>query len=175
MSRSCRKAACVDPRDHVARQQTASRRRSDQNSRRMFGRWVTEAVRPGIVLPGSDTCRGEDKWMEDCCRHAREAFRHAGRHEDALVAINRRRCLRRTARHVGCHLTRRCRRRHLVRHGLHRVVGRCPRHDRLGNRSQRKTSDHQDREQSAYGEVALHGRECLTNWRLRKVTAVDLP
>src|SRR2546425_606741 len=83
---------------------TASWRRSDQNSRRMFGRRVTEAVSPGIVLPGSDTCRGEDKWMEDRCRHAREAFGHAGRHVDALVAINRCRFLRRTARHLVCHV-----------------------------------------------------------------------
>jgi len=32
-----------------------------------------------------------------------------------------------------------------------------PRHDGPGNRSQRKASDRHDREQPAYGEVALHG------------------
>jgi hypothetical protein len=46
---------------------------------------------------------------------------------------------------------------HLIRHRLHRSVGRHLRHDRLGNRSQRKARDHQGREQPAYREVALHG------------------
>ncbi len=39
----------------------------------------------------------------------------------------------------------------------HRGVGKRLRHDRPGNRSQRKARDHQDREQPAYGEVAFHG------------------
>jgi hypothetical protein len=30
------------------------------------------------------------------------------------------------------------------------------RHHRSGNRSQRQARDHQDREQSAYGEISLH-------------------
>ena len=110
MSWSCRKAACVDPRDQVARQLTAPWRRSDQNSRWMFGRWVAEAIGPGIVLPGSNIVRSGEKRMEDRRRHARKVFGHAGRHTRALVAIDRYGRLRRTARHVVCHLVHRIRR-----------------------------------------------------------------
>src|SRR6476661_10838775 len=117
MSWSCRKAACVDPRDQVAWQQTASRRRSDQNSRWMLGRWVTQALRPGFILQVRCTIRSGEERMEDCRQHAREAFGHAGRHEDALVAIDRR--LRWTARHVVCHFVGRDGGGHLIRHHLH--------------------------------------------------------
>jgi len=122
----------------------------------MFGRRVAETVRPGIVSPQSDAGRSGEKRMDDDGRHAREAFGHAGRHEDAFVAIDRRRCLRRTTRHIVRHLVGRRRRRHLIRHGLHRHVGRRRRHHRPGNWSQGKANDHQNREQPADGEVSVH-------------------
>jgi hypothetical protein len=137
----------------------------------MFGGRVAEAVRPGIIALKRN-CAGRDrKRMRDSRRHAGETYGPAGRHEEALVAINRRRRLRRTARHVvrhlvhrgrcrhvgRCHLRwRHFRRRHLVRHRRHRSLRGRRRHDRPGNRSQCKARDHQDREQPAYGKVAFH-------------------
>ena len=49
--------------------------------------------------------------------------------------------------------------RHLVRHRRHGTLRGRRRHHRPGNRSQRKARDHQDREQTAYGKGAFHGRK----------------
>ena len=123
----------------------------------MFGRRVTEAIRPGVVSLERNSVRNDEKRMEDGYGHAREAFGHASHHEDALVAINRHWCLRRTARHIVCHLVHHGRCRHFIRHRRHRSLRWCPRHDRPGNRRHDKARDHQDREQPTYGEIAVHG------------------
>jgi hypothetical protein len=139
----------------------------------MFGRRVAEAIRPRIVPQGGDAARGGEKRMDNLHRHAGEADRRTCRHEDALVATNRRRCLRRTARHVACHLVRRVRGGHVIRYSLHliqrRHVGRHPRHDGPGNRSQRKARDHQDREQPAYGDVPFHNSNISQNCGEEKI------
>lgn len=176
MSWSCREAACVDPaRIDPARQQTAPRRRSGQTSRRVFGRRVPKAVRPGVVALEREGGGSERDRMRDARRDAAETQGSAGGHEDTLVAVNRYRRLRRTARHVVGHLVHRVRcrqfsRRHFVDHRLCRSVRRCRRHDRPGNRGQREARDHHGREQPAYGDMRIHaprlsqicGREKVT-------------
>ena len=117
---------------------------------------MTKAIRPGVVSLERNSARNDEKRMEDGYGHAREAFGHASHHEDALVAINRHWCPRRTARHIVCHIVhyRRCR--NFIRHRRHRSLRWCPRHDRPGNRRHDKARDHQDREQPTYGEIAVH-------------------
>jgi hypothetical protein len=43
----------------------------------MLGRWVAEAIRPGVVIPGSKMVRSDKKWMKDARQYARKAFGHA--------------------------------------------------------------------------------------------------
>src|ERR1700676_54050 len=103
----CRKAACVlSARLATTRQQPALARRSDQSSRRMFGRRVAQVVRPEIILQRRNSPRGHKGRTEYTYRQAGKAFRHASRHVDALVAIDRCGRLGRTARHVARHLVR---------------------------------------------------------------------
>ena len=168
MSWSCRKAACVDSR---AIRPRGSKRRGDavqtRRSRWMFGRRMAETVRPGIVALKRNGVGHDRKRMEMPAEMPAKQTGPAGRHEDAFVAIDRRRGLRRTARHVAlpsrpsCPPT-------FQRGHFRRTSSRPPspawtlrgrrRHHRPGNRSQRKARDHQDREQPAYGEVAFHDR-----------------
>jgi hypothetical protein len=122
---------------------------------------VAEAIGPCIVPQGSDAAGGGEKRVDDIHRHSRETHRRACRHEDALVATNRRRrCLGRAARHIACHLVRRLGGGHVIRHRLHlilhRHVGSRPRHHGPRNRSQRKAGDHRDREQPTYDRVTVH-------------------
>jgi hypothetical protein len=145
------------PRDQVARQQTAPWRRSDQNSRRMFGRRMGQSIRPEIILQGCNTVQRGEKRMDNSCRDAGEAHGSTGRHVDALVATDRRRNLRGTARHVGCCPVGHVRCGHIARHRLRRNVRGWLSHDRPGDRSQRKAGDHRDHQQPAYREIALHG------------------
>lgn len=139
----------------AAQHQPALKRRSDQSSRRMLGRWMAQPVRPGIVLQRRNPA-GANEWTECSRRRTGEAYHHATRHKDALVAIHRHRSLRWTAWHVACHRIRRFRRRHLLRHGLHRSVGRYPGRDRPSHRSQSKAGDCQYRQQPAHSESAFH-------------------
>ena len=134
----------------------------------MFGRRIAEAIGPGIVLRESHIIRSGNQGMKNGCKYASEAFRGAGRHKQALVATDRRRGLGRTAGHVVCRLIRRRRRRQVIRHGLHRGIGGRRRHDRPGKRSQRKTGDHEDREQPAYGKVSFHRPYFSQTWDDRK-------
>src|ERR1700687_4343085 len=89
------------PRGSSRAAATAPWRRSDQTSRWVFGRRVAEAIRPGIVALKRDGVGHDRKRMRDGRRDGREAYGPASRHEDTLVAINRHRGLRRTARHVA--------------------------------------------------------------------------
>ena len=146
----------VSRANQAARQQTARWRRSDQTSRRVFGRRMAEAVRPGIVALERNRVGQDRKRMRDAYRQGREAYGTTDRHEDTLVAISRHGGLRRTARHVACHLVHRVRRRHLGNHRMLRGMRGRVRHQRPGNRCQRKARDHQDREQPTQGEVGFH-------------------
>jgi hypothetical protein len=56
----------------------------------MFGWRVAQTVEPGDVPLDSDPVGSDWKRMEDRNQNARKAIRHAGDHEDALVATNRR-------------------------------------------------------------------------------------
>jgi hypothetical protein len=158
----CRKAACVYPRGlTTTQQQPALARRSNQSSRRMFGRRVAETVGPEIVLRMSRAGGNREKRYENSCRQTGKAFGHAERHQDAFVAADWRRSLRRTAGHIIRHRIGRCRRGHILRHCRHRRVRhRCIRHraghDRPGQRSQDQTRDHEDREQPADGDLVVH-------------------
>ena len=59
----------------------------------MFRGRVAETIGPGIVALERNRSRGNRKRVKDGYRHADKADRHAGRHEDALVAIVSRRRL----------------------------------------------------------------------------------
>jgi len=149
-----RRAACIGPRGSRPRSSNpALQRRSDQSSRRMLGRGMAQAVEPEIVLQRRDLAGRRKRRTKYDCRQAGEAFGAARRHEHALVAIDRRRSLWRTARHVVCHLVRRCGHRHIVRR---RHIRRRASHDRSGQRSQDQARDHEDREQPAHGDLPVH-------------------
>ena len=140
----------------------------------MFGRRVTKAIRPGVVSLERNSVRNDEKRMEDGYGHAREAFGHASHHEDALVAINRHWCLRRTARHIVCHLVHHGRCRHFIRHRRYGSLRWCTRHDRPGNRRHYKTRDHQDREQPTDGEIAVHGIKLSQTSGDKKATSLKV-
>ena len=105
----------------------------------MFGRRVTEAIRPGVVSRSEIVSETTRNGWRTAVGHAREIYRRAGRHEDALVAIDRHWCLRRTARHVVCHLVHRVRCRHFI--APSRRIGSCD------------------------GDAAMTGRETAANTR----------
>ena len=102
-------ARLLRPRGH----QPAREAPIDQSSRRMLGRRAAHAVRPEIILQRHNLAGNSKRNAECCDRRAGQELAHAGRHEHAFVAVNRRGSLRGTARHVGCQL---------IRHGRHRIV-----------------------------------------------------
>jgi len=149
-----RKAACVDAARCCRAAANGVVRRSDQSSRRMFGRRVTLPVGQGVVAQGQNSVRGPRQRTEDARGRTGEALRRARRHVNTLVAIDRHGSLRWAARHVACHLVRHARCRH-VSLGQHRV-GAGRRHHRAGHRGPSKARDHQDRQQPPNGGFTGH-------------------
>src|SRR3984893_3297096 len=87
-----RKAAWVYPRglyDHAGINRR-EKRRSDQSSRRMLGRRMAQTVRPEVILQRRNLA-GNCKRRTECCgRRASQELAHAGRHQHAFVAVDRR-------------------------------------------------------------------------------------
>jgi hypothetical protein len=156
MGWSCRKAACVEPRDPVARRQTAPRRRSDQCSRWMVGMRAARAFRPKFISGWSRIARNDRRRQNVSRRHAHEKMAHAGRHDRAFLAIDGHCRLRMATRHDvrrrPCHQGGR----QAMRHALHRHVRHHRRHGRSIQRSQYETRDNQNRENPAYGQNRIH-------------------
>ena len=139
----------------------------------MFGRWVTQAIGRGIVSLNSD--------LPEAMRNGWKTLVDMPvKHLDMQAAMDTH-----LSQPIGtgaldgqhgmsfCHLVRRGRRRrHLIRHRLHRHVGSRLRHDGPGNRSQRKARDHHDRKLPAYGNVAFHGLNVSQNCGEEKSSAI---
>lgn len=161
-------------RANSARGSTAAKRRSDQDSRRMVGRWMSQALKPGIILRPCSTT-GSRKLKQGRYLHGSEASGHTGRHEQALVAAVRHWSLRRTAWHVVRHLVCHRRRRNIVRHGHHRTSQRRLRHHGPGQRGQNETCNHKDRKEPAHVHLALHSSKFSHVRQIRKPLPLTTP
>lgn len=144
-------------RANSARGSTAAKRRSDQDSRRLVGRRMTQAIGPGLIPQGHDGSGGGERRLDNSRRQAGEALGVAARHEDAFVASDRRRSLRRTARHVVGHLVRRGRGRHAIHHRVRRSIGRWLRHHGARQWHNNEPNDRKDHEQTTDESIKIHG------------------
>jgi hypothetical protein len=144
-----------------------AKRRSDQSSRRMFGRRTAQAVGPEIIFRPQHLS-GSRKRIQHGRRRGGQARDHATRHEHAFVAVDRHRRLGRAARHAVRHLGHHGHivhghvvRGHIVRHRhirgrRHRCIRSRAGHHRPGERRQYQSHDHGDREQAADGGLTGH-------------------
>jgi hypothetical protein len=156
--------------------QPALQRRSDQSSRRIFGRWMAQVIGPGIIQRRCNSAGRRKRQTEHGCRKAGEAFCHAGRHQYAFVAIDRRRSFARATRHVACHFTGRCRHGHIVRHRGHQSIRRrAGQYGGPGQRRQYQPCNREDREQPAYGDLAVHIHKIPQMTRNGKPTWLTTP